>query len=91
MQATETHAEQADLQKLANELTARGYPADLRVPHDKLPYLDVRNPRASVLSERIYAQADAYWYSWAEKIAGCDQVAEAAAILARVLRSVDGQ
>jgi hypothetical protein len=79
----------ADLEKLAAELAARGYQADLRTPAGRLPYLDVRNPRASVLAEKVYAQADAYWYSWAERIADCDDVTTAAAILARVLRAVD--
>lgn len=83
------HEEQAALEKLAAALTARGYHADLRAPHGRLPYLDVRNPRASVLTEKIYAQAGAYWYSWAERIAGCDEVTTAAAILARVLRAID--
>jgi hypothetical protein len=86
---TDTQTEQADLEKLAAELTARGYQADLRTPADKLPYLDVRNPAASVLTERVYAQADSFWFSWAEPIAGCGQPATAAAILARVLRTVD--
>jgi hypothetical protein len=38
---------------------------------------------------KVYSQADAFWYSWAERIAGCDEVTTAAAILARVLRAVD--
>jgi hypothetical protein len=90
MQTMDTPAaEIADLEKLAAELTARGYQADIRTPAGRVPYLEVRNPRAAVLAEKVYAQADAYWFSWAEKIAGCDEVTTAAAILARVLRTVD--
>ena len=79
-------ASQAHLGRLAAALTARNYQADMRVPPGSPPYLDVRNPHASVLSERVYVQADAYWYSWCERIAGCDQPDAAAAALARVLR-----
>jgi hypothetical protein len=75
----------AELEKLAPELAARGLRADVRTPEGKLPYLDVRNPRVQVLTEKVYAQADAYWLSWAERIAGCDEVTKAADILARVL------
>jgi hypothetical protein len=81
----------SDLSRLGEELAARGYRAHLRAPADRLPFLDVTNPRASVLTERVYAQAGSFWWSWAERIAGCDQVATAAGILARVLRTVDGQ
>ncbi len=81
--------ETAALQRLACELAARGYQADVRVLAGRLPYLDVRNPRANVLAEKVYAQAEAYWWSWAERIAGCDEVATAATILTRVLRAID--
>jgi hypothetical protein len=81
--------ELAGLERLGAELTARGYQTAIHAPPGRLPYLDVRNPRASVLAEKVYAQADAFWYSWAERIAGCDEVTTAAAILARVLRAVD--
>lgn len=87
----DTQAEQADLERLAAEMAARGYQADLRTPPGRLPYLDVRNPRASVLAERVYAQAEAFWWSWAERISGCDEVTTAAGGLARVLRTVDGE
>jgi hypothetical protein len=76
------------LERLAAELAARNYQADVRAPADRLPYLDVRNPRAAVLAERVYAHSGVFWWSWQEKIAGCDEVATAAGILARVLRAV---
>lgn len=78
------------LEELAAELTSHGLHTTLHEPGGRLPYLDVRNPRASVLAEKVYVQGDWFWWSWAERIAGCDQVATAAGILARVLRTVDG-
>lgn len=86
---TTTHAEQADLKNLAATLTTHGLHADLHTPADRLPYLLVRNPQATALTERVYAQADSYWYGWAERIAGCDEADAAAAALARVLRTTD--
>ena len=83
-------ADVADLERLAAELTARGFRTSLHAPPGRLPCLDVTNPRASVLAERVYAQAGSYWYSWAERIACCDEPATAAATLARVLRTADG-
>ena len=83
--AAGTEEELADLDKLSAELTARGLRAELCTPVGKLPYLEVTNSAVSVLTERVYAQADAYWYAHAEKIADCADVALAAGILARVL------
>lgn len=53
----------ADLDDLATELHRHGLHADLRTPSGKLPYLRVSNPEASALTERVYAQADSYWFS----------------------------
>jgi hypothetical protein len=87
--ATDTQAaELAALKELAGELSARGYLADLRTVPGSLPSLNVRNPRARILTENVYAQAACYWFSWAERIAPCDEPATAATILARVLRAV---
>ena len=83
-----SHTGRANLEKLAAEMIARGYQADLRTPDSGLPYLDVRNPRATVLTERVYAHGGVFWWSWQEKIAGCDEASTAAGILARVLRTV---
>jgi hypothetical protein len=88
MQATDTQTtETADLEKLGAALTAMGYQAQVRTPAGRLPYLDVRNPQASVLSEQVYVQGESYWWSWAERIAPRDHVTTAAGILARVLRA----
>jgi hypothetical protein len=86
-----TQEDQAALQRLASEMAARGYQADLRVPDGRLPYLEVRNPRAAMLAEKVYAQAGAFWWSWAETIAHEDEVTTTASILAHVLRTVDGE
>lgn len=88
-QADQTAADIADLEALAAELTAHRLQATLRTLQGHTPYLDVRNPRASVLSERVYAQAGCFWWSWAERIADSGEPAKAAGILARVLRTVD--
>jgi hypothetical protein len=86
--APDDQDERAELEKLAAALRARGLQADLRTPEGRLAYLDVRNPRATVLGEKVYAQAGTFWWSWAEKIAGTDEVSTAAGILVRVLRTV---
>jgi hypothetical protein len=79
------------LTELATEVAALGLRAAVREPPGQLPYLDVRNPRASSLTEKVFVQADRFYFSWAEPIAGRDEPATAAAILARVLRTADGE
>ena len=86
---TQAAADIADLEALAAELAARGLQANLGTVQGCPPYLVVRNPRASVLTERVYAQAGSFWWPWAERIASCDEMTKAAAVLARVLRTVD--
>ena len=90
MQATDSYTDElADLDKLAAELRTRGLQANLRTPHGRLPYLQVTNPHASILTEKVYAQAGAYWYSWAQRITDTDDPAGTAAALARVLAATD--
>jgi hypothetical protein len=79
------------LEELATEADALGLHAAVREPAGHPPYLHIRNPRAHVLTERVFVHGGQYHFSWAEPIAGCDQPATAAAILARVLRTVDGE
>ncbi|HEY2578423.1 MAG TPA: hypothetical protein VGI74_19145 [Streptosporangiaceae bacterium] len=92
MQTTDaqTAADIADLEKLAAELAARGYKTALSTSASRPPHLAVINPRARALNERVIAQAGKFWWPWAEQIAPCDEVAEAAAIIARVLRTTVG-
>jgi hypothetical protein len=87
----DTQGAQAALIWLSHEVSAHGLQAELKSPHGSMPYLIVRNPRAAVLTEKIYANEGVYYYSWWEKITDCDEVARAAAMLARVLRTVDGE
>jgi hypothetical protein len=79
------------LARLGKELVMLGFRADVRFRGDRLPFLDVRNPRASALAEKVYAQDGAYWWSWAERIAATEDVTRAAATLANVLRTVHGE
>ena len=81
--------ELTSLETLATAMAARGYRAVLRTPAGTVPYLDVTNPQATVLSEQVYARAGSFRYSWGEPIVGCDQPAAAAGLLARVLRTTD--
>ena len=85
-----TGAEITSLEELATEADALGLCAAVREPAGHPPYLHIRNPEASVLTEKVFVQDGKYQFSWCEPIAGCDQPATAAAILARVLRTVDG-
>jgi len=88
--STDTDPDQAELEKLAAEMTALGYKALLVTPVGRLPYLDISNPQTKLLTEKVYAQAGMFFWPWAQSIGPCDQVTSAAAIVARVLRTVDG-
>ena len=74
-----------DLGKLAAALTERGYVAQVRTPAGRLPHVYAHNPQVTALSERIFAQADSFFWPWAEPIASRDEVTAAATIVARVL------
>lgn len=89
--AQDVQAAQAALTWLAHEVSKYGLQAELKSPHGSLPYLIVRNPRASALTEKVYANHGVYYYSWWEGIADCDEAATAAALLARVLRTVNSE
>jgi hypothetical protein len=55
MQGTDAHTtELAELEKLAAEVAARGLQANVRTMAGPLPYLDVRNPLASILAEKVF-------------------------------------
>jgi hypothetical protein len=81
------------LESLDAELNALGLRTRLTENPGRLPSLHVQNPEpgASALQELIYAAPRAggwaFWWSWAEPVASTP--AEAAAIIARVLRSAD--
>jgi hypothetical protein len=92
MHTSSTYSEEiASLESLAAQVAAFGLRATLCQQPGQLPYLDVRNPRASVLAEKVFAQAGTFWWSWADRIGPCADVTDAAAIVARVLRTVGGE
>ncbi|MFI6523047.1 hypothetical protein ACIBF1_46350 [Spirillospora sp. NPDC050679] len=77
------------LEELGGELRERGFRARVTMPRDQSPSLHVVNPDAVALAENILAEEDAdgwwYWWSWGERIARADDLAEAADRVARVL------
>ena len=77
----------SDLERLGAELTSRGYITAVQASAGQLPHLAVTNPRASVLTEKVYVQGTSFWWSWAERIAAREDVTGAADLLARVLRT----
>jgi len=79
------------LTELATETAALGLHATIRELPGHAPYLQVSNPQATVLTEKVFVHEGRFWFSWADPIAGRDEPATAAAILARVLRTADGQ
>lgn len=88
--STGTNTDQAELERLATKMTALGYKAMLVDPVGRLPYLEVSNPQTNLLTEKVYSQAGIFFWPWAQSIGSCDQVATVAAIVARVLRTADG-
>jgi len=79
----------AELERLADELRARGLETQLVAPAGNRPYLHVRNPAARVLAENIVTEGGWYWYSWAERIAEIHEVVSTAEKITRVLRAVE--
>lgn len=80
--------DEAALEKLAIELGGLGFRCRLVQPAPELPWLEVTNPQARVLSERLLARDGWYWWPWAERLAETGDVTSAAARIARVLRTV---
>ncbi len=82
------------LEGLAEELTKHGLTTRLMVPPGRVPSLHVVNPAASRLAEDVYVGRSQdglwwFWWPWAERIAPGDQLASAAASIARVLSALD--
>jgi hypothetical protein len=81
------------LEKLADELSHRGLEAWLMAPPGRVPSLYVVNPAARALEENVYAGCGKdhiwwFWWSWAERIAVCDDIDLAASTIVRVLASL---
>ena len=78
------------LDKLAEELTNRGFEAWLMTPPGRVPSVYVTNPAARALEENVYADRGKdglfwFWWSWAERISIADDLDAAATTIARVL------
>jgi hypothetical protein len=78
------------LDGLAEVLAGLGLRARLMTPPGRVPSLHAVNPAASALAEDIYAGPCQdgrwwFWWSWAERIADCDDLASAAVQISRVL------
>jgi hypothetical protein len=82
---TSREADVTALEKLAAELTARGFETHLTVPQGHAPSLAVTNPQVTALSETVVASEDWNWWSWAEKVAPVADISAAAAVISRVL------
>jgi hypothetical protein len=80
----------ARLEGLAEELGRRGLIARLVAPAGRMPSLHVVNPVVGQLAEDVYVGRSQdgrwwFWWPWAERIAPGDELANAAAAIARVL------
>jgi hypothetical protein len=88
------HDEQlAHLQRLANELTNRGFIA--RLLDTSQPCVKVANPDNSELTERILCRAAAdsswcFWWPWQQPIGSVEDLAGVSGKIMTVLRSVEG-
>jgi hypothetical protein len=72
------------LEKLTGELTARGYEARLTIPGGRPPWLAVIGPAATKLAETVMADAEWFWWPWADRIELPADVATAAGAIATV-------
>ncbi len=82
------------LEGLAAELAKHGLMTRLMAPAGRIPSLHVVNPAVSRLAEDVYVGRSQdgqwwFWWPWAERIAPGDQLAAAAAVIARVLSATD--
>jgi hypothetical protein len=84
------HTYLGKLEGLADALSHQGLRTRLVTPPGRVPSLHVVNPAAAALAEDIYAGRGRdgqwwFWWSWAERIASGENMAEAAARIRRVL------
>lgn len=82
------------LEGLAEELGKHGLLTRLMAPAGRVPSLRVVNPAVSRLAEDVYVGRSQdghwwFWWPWAERIAPGDELASAAALIARVLSALD--
>ena len=82
------------LEGLAEALARHGLRTRLVTPPGRVPSLHVVNPAAPALAEDVYAGRGRdgqwwFWWSWAERIAAGEDLAEAARRIRRVLAAHD--
>lgn len=82
------------LERLAGTLEERGMCVTLVAPPSRVPRLQVAHPAPDGATGDIYASRGRdgnwwFWWPWAERIAPGDQLAAAAAQIARVLSALD--
>ena len=90
VEAKGNHAESVYLEKLAEELTHRGFEAWLMAPPGRVPSVYVVNPAARALEDNVYVNQGKdglwwFWWSWAERISIADDLDAAATAITRVL------
>jgi hypothetical protein len=78
------------LDKLAEELSNRGFDAWLMAPPGRVPSVYITNPAARALEENVYADRGKdglwrFWWSWAERISLADDLDATATTITRVL------
>jgi hypothetical protein len=78
------------LDKLAEELSNRGFDAWLMAPPGRVPSVYITNPAARALEENVYADQGTdglwrFWWSWAERISLADDLDATATAITRVL------
>jgi hypothetical protein len=90
VEAKGNQTESEYLDKLAEELTHRGFEAWVMAPPGRVPSVYVVNPVARALEENVYAARGKdglwwFWWSWAERISVADDLDAAATAITRVL------
>jgi hypothetical protein len=80
----------ARLEGLADVLASHGLRARLMTPPGRIPSLHVVNPTTAALAEDVYAGRGqdgrwCFWWSWAERIAGGEDLEGAATMIEHVL------
>jgi hypothetical protein len=73
------------LEKLTPELTARGSVARLTIPGGLPSWLAVIGPAATMLAETVMADAECFWWPWADRIEPAADGPAAAGAIAPVL------
>jgi hypothetical protein len=84
----DTEQEVAHLERLAAELPAEQYQAQLGTTMGHRPSLHVSNRKATVLAEDVIVDGGWYWYFAAQRVAPVSEVPTAAGKITHVLRAM---